>query len=75
LLLGIGAAVLAAVSWSLSSIVPFVIGRYSLHDFALVEFVFSGVLGLVLLWRRPAAVRALKAGGWIAAGSSTCRSV
>jgi hypothetical protein len=36
---GIVAAALAAFSWSLSFIAPFVIGDYSLFDFTLVEFV------------------------------------
>jgi drug/metabolite transporter (DMT)-like permease len=67
LVLGIAAAVLAAVSWSLSFIVPFVIGRYSLFDFALVEFVFSGLLALGLLWRHSAAVRGLRREDWFAA--------
>jgi hypothetical protein len=38
--LGIIAAALAAVSWSLSFIVPFVIGGYSVFDFTLIEFLF-----------------------------------
>jgi drug/metabolite transporter (DMT)-like permease len=63
---GIIAAALAAVSWSLSFIVPFVIGKYSLFDFALVEFVFSGVLSLGLLWRNAKAVRMLRPGDWLA---------
>ena len=66
---GIFAATLAAVSWSLSFIVPFVIGRYSLFDFALVEFVFSGILGLVLLRRDAAGVRLLQPRDWVAACS------
>jgi len=61
--------VLAAVAWSLSFIVPFVIGRYSLFDFALVEFVFSGILAMGLLWRHADAVRELRRGDWVAAGS------
>lgn len=69
MLIGIIAAALAAVSWSLSFIVPFVIGEYSLFDFALVEFVFSGVLSVVLLWRNAKAVRMLTINDWIAACS------
>lgn len=65
--LGIIAAALAAVSWSLGFIAPFVIGRYSLFDFALVEFTFSGVLGLGLLWKNAAAVRKLTARDWLSA--------
>ena len=69
MLLGITAAALAAVSWSLSFIVPFVIGDYSLFDFTLIEFVFSGFLSLVLLWRNAAAVRLLTPRDWMAAWS------
>jgi drug/metabolite transporter (DMT)-like permease len=69
LVLGVVAAILATVSWSLGFIVPFVIGRYSLFDFALVEFAFSGVMSLVLLARHAEAVRRLPRGDWYAAGS------
>jgi drug/metabolite transporter (DMT)-like permease len=69
MLVGIIAAGVAAFSWSLSFIVPFVIGKYSLFDFTLVEFVFSGVLGLGLLWRNAAVVRALTLHDWLAASS------
>jgi drug/metabolite transporter (DMT)-like permease len=66
---GIVAAVLAAVSWSLSFIVPFVIGNYSLFDFTLLEFAFSGILSLGLLWRHAAAVRRLELRDWLAGAS------
>jgi drug/metabolite transporter (DMT)-like permease len=66
LIVGIIAAALAAFSWSLSFIVPFVIGDYSLFDFTLLEFVVSGILGAALLWRNARAVRALKLNDWIA---------
>jgi drug/metabolite transporter (DMT)-like permease len=49
--------------------VPFVIGRYSLFDFALVEFVFSGILSVVILWRRAPALRELRLADWGAACS------
>jgi drug/metabolite transporter (DMT)-like permease len=68
-LLGLVAAVLAAVSWSLSFIVPFVIGPYSLFDFTLVEFLVSGVLSLALLWRHAATVRHLVLADWLVACS------
>ena len=69
MLVGIIAAVLAAVAWSLGFIAPFVIGNYSLFDFTLVEFVFSGFLGVGLLWKNAQTVRKLKLGDWIAACS------
>jgi drug/metabolite transporter (DMT)-like permease len=64
---GLVAATLAAMSWSLSFIVPFVIGPYSLFDFALVQFLFTGLLSLGLLWRHAAAVRQLVLADWLAA--------
>jgi drug/metabolite transporter (DMT)-like permease len=66
---GIIAAVLAAVSWSLGFIVPFVIGSYSVFDFTLVEFLFSGVLGSALLWKNSSAVRRLELADWLSACS------
>lgn len=63
------AAALAAVSWSLGFIVPFVIGDYSPFDFALLQFLISGSLGLGLLWRHAAIVRRLKVKDWVAASS------
>lgn len=69
MLMGIFAAVLAAASWSLSFIVPFEIGDYSIFDFALVEFVFSGMLSIALLCGRAQAVRSLEASDWFAACS------
>ena len=66
ILLGILAAAAAAVSWSLGFIVPFVIGDYSIFDFTLVEFLFSGVLGAALLWRNAARVRGLSVADWMA---------
>ena len=69
MLVGIVAAVLAAISWSLSFIVPFVIGNYSLFDFILVAFVFSGFLSLGILWKNAQTVRMLKPSDWLAACS------
>ncbi len=69
MLVGIVAAALAAISWSLSFIVPFVIGEYSPFDFTLVEFVFSALLGLGLLWKNAKAVRLLELGDWLSACS------
>ena len=69
MLVGIVAAALAAISWSLSFIVPFVIGDYSPFDFTLVEFVFSALLGLGLLWKNAKAVRLLELSDWLSACS------
>lgn len=69
MLLGILAAGLAAFSWSLGFIVPFVIGGYTVFDFTLIEFVFSGLLGLGLLWRHAPTVRKLPLRDWLTGGS------
>ena len=69
MLFGVLAAMLAAVSWSLGFIVPFVIGGYSLFDVALVEFLISGALGGALLVRHAQLVRRLSLGDWLAACS------
>ena len=61
---GIIAAAMASFSWSLSFIVPFVIGDYSLFDFTLVEFVISGILSVGLLWQNALAVRKLTLKDW-----------
>jgi drug/metabolite transporter (DMT)-like permease len=64
---GILAGAFAAASWSLGFIAPFVIGSYSMFDFALTEFAFSGVLSAALLWRRADRVRLLRPSDWLAA--------
>lgn len=52
-LLGILAALFAAFAWSLNFVVPFVIGAYSIFDFALIRFVIASVLAAIfLIWRR-----------------------
>lgn len=51
--LGILAALFAAFVWSLNFVVPFVIGDYSIFDFALLRFVIASLLaGIFLIWRR-----------------------
>jgi len=69
LFLGLVAAILAAVSWSLNFIIPFVIGPYSPFDFTLLEFIFSGLGAVCLLGRHAAEVRRLVFADWLAAGS------
>ena len=64
---GVVAALLAALAWSLSFIAPLVIGGYSIFDFALVEFVVSGVLSCAVLACKSNAVRALGVRDWLVA--------
>ena len=67
MLIGVAAALFAAFAWSLNFVVPFVIGDYSVFDFALFRFVVSGVLGAGFLVFRKDAVSALKADDWLMA--------
>ncbi|NJO32235.1 MAG: DMT family transporter [Rhodospirillales bacterium] len=67
MLVGIAAAVFAAFAWSLNFVVPFVIGDYSIFDFALFRFGFSAAAGLgFLLWKWNA-IRALGVRDWLVA--------
>ena len=63
-LLGIVAALLAALAWSLNFIVPFVIGDYSIFDIALFRFLVSGLLALTYLIFNRKKVRKLKFADW-----------
>jgi drug/metabolite transporter (DMT)-like permease len=65
LFLGVLAALLAALAWSLNFIVPFVTGDYSIFDLALFRFVISGLIAfsyLVFNWND---VRALTLADWL----------
>ena len=64
---GVIAALLATIAWSLNFIVPFVIGDYSVFDFALFRFLISGLLGLTFLVSKAKAVRMLSLRDWLMA--------
>lgn len=64
LLLGVVAALLASLAWSLNFIVPFVTGPYSIFDLALFRFLISGLVALVYLMFHWKEFRALSAGDW-----------
>lgn len=65
--MGIVAALFAAFAWSLNFVVPFVIGDYSVFDFALFRFGVSGVVAVgFLIWKWDA-IRVLRMGDWLAA--------
>ena len=66
---GVAAAAFGAFSWSLSFIVPFVIGDYSAFDSTLLEFIFSGLISAFLLWRNAHLVKHLKPRDWFTACS------
>jgi drug/metabolite transporter (DMT)-like permease len=64
-LIGVVAALLAALAWSLNFIVPFVIGGYSIFDIALVRFLISGLLAFAYLMFKWQYVRHLKTADWL----------
>lgn len=65
--IGILAAFLAAFVWGLNFIVPFVIGRYTVFDFALIRFVAAGLICLAYLAARPGTTRSLSLNDWLLA--------
>jgi len=67
MLTGIIAALLAALAWSLNFVVPFVIGDYSVFDFALFRFLISGLLGFGFLACNLRAVGSLRLADWLMA--------
>lgn len=67
ILSGVAAALFAAFAWSLNFVVPFVIGSYSVFDFALFRFGMSGAVALgFLLWKWDT-IRSLRVNDWLAA--------
>ena len=71
-LIGVIAALFAAIAWSFSFIVPSVIGAYSIFDYALLEFVLSGLLSGGLLLFKLELLRGLGARDWLVAGWLGC---
>ena len=63
--LGVLAALFGAFAWSLNFVVPFVIGDYSIFDFALFRFVIPAMLGLLFLSYKRDALRALTWNDWL----------
>jgi drug/metabolite transporter (DMT)-like permease len=66
-LIGIVAALLAALAWSLNFISPFVIGAYSVLDLALFRFMISGILAFGFLLWKLSSVRTLAGSDWLVA--------
>lgn len=67
MLMGIVAALLAALAWSLNFIVPFVIRDYSIFDLALFRFFVSGFVACLYLTFRWNLVRGLRRDDWLVA--------
>jgi len=62
---GLLAALFAAFVWALNFIVPFVIGRYSVFDLALIRFTVTGLICLAFILARQHEVRALTVRDWL----------
>ncbi|TCQ02182.1 EamA-like transporter family protein [Rhizobium sp. PP-F2F-G36] len=67
MLIGIVAALLAALAWSMNFVVPYVIGDYSVFDFAVFRFVISGAIGFGFLAFKWDLVRLLTLRDWLMA--------
>lgn len=63
--IGVVAAVAAALTWSLNFVAPFFIGDYSLGDLAATRFIFSGMIGSLILYRYRELCKKLTARDWI----------
>jgi len=62
---GVIAAVAAAFTWSLNFIAPFFIGDYSLGDLAATRFIFSGLIGALILFIYRDSCKGLTKRDWI----------
>jgi drug/metabolite transporter (DMT)-like permease len=69
LVVGVAAAVAATLAWSLNFLVPFVIGDYSIFDFALFQFLIPAALGAGFLAIKRQLVRHLPRRDWLVAFS------
>ena len=65
MLVGVLAALVAAFVWSLNFVVPFVIGDYSVFDFALIRFVAAGLICAVFIALRTPATSSLTLKDWL----------
>ena len=65
--IGILAALFAAFVWGLNFVVPFVIGRYSVFDLALIRFIVAGLICLVYIGLRRPSIYSLSLRDWLLA--------
>ncbi|MGE0283838.1 MAG: DMT family transporter [Rhizobiaceae bacterium] len=63
--MGVLAALFGALAWSLNFVVPFVIGDYSIFDFALFRFVIPAVLGMLFLLYKRGTLSTLAKTDWL----------
>lgn len=62
---GISAAVLASLTWSMNFVAPLVIGEYSIFDLAACRFLFSGLIGVLILIANINVLRQLTLRDWL----------
>jgi drug/metabolite transporter (DMT)-like permease len=67
IVVGVLAAIIATFAWSLNFIVPFVIGDYSIFDFALFQFLLPAVLSAGFLGLNAELVSHLQRRDWLVA--------
>jgi drug/metabolite transporter (DMT)-like permease len=67
IVVGVLAAVIATFAWSLNFVVPFVIGDYTIFDFALFQFLLPATLSLGFLAFNATLVRNLQRRDWLVA--------
>src|SRR5579863_2245681 len=67
MVLGIAAAIFATFAWAMNFVVPFVVGKYTIFDIALLRFSVSALVGAgILVIRRDETLR-LSARDWVTA--------
>ena len=64
---GVLAAVIATFAWSLNFVVPFVLGSYTIFDFALFQFLLPAALSVVFLVLNARLVKSLTWRDWMVA--------
>ena len=62
---GVSAAVLASLTWSMNFVAPLVIGEYSIFDLAACRFIFSGLIGALILIAHIQTCRHLTLNDWL----------
>jgi drug/metabolite transporter (DMT)-like permease len=65
--LGVAAAIFATFVWAMNFVVPFVVGKYTIFDLALLRFSVSALVGIGILTIRRNQTLRLSAGDWITA--------
>jgi drug/metabolite transporter (DMT)-like permease len=65
LFIGIMAALFAAFAWSVNFAVPFVLGRYTIFDLALIRFTIAGLACALFIALRPSGAAALTGRDWL----------